>query len=236
MNSRRRIIPIVIAVALTCIVLAALSGRRTLRAVAYNDHDGTIELDGRTRNYFVHTPPAHTGKAPLPLVLVLHGATESAENVERLSGMSAKADQENFLVVYPTGTGRLKNVPTWNAGACCGYAMENKIDDVAFLRALLEKVEKDYSVDPKRVYAAGISNGGMMSYRLACELSDKFAAISPVEEAQDLPCHPTSPVSVIVFHGTANHLVPFNGGSTPYQLGSVRSDTCVADTVAFWVE
>jgi len=160
MNFRRRIIPIVIAVALTCIILAALSGHRVLRAFAYNDHDGTIVVDGRTCNYFVHTPPSYTGKTPL--VLVLHGATQSAENVERLSGMSAKADQENFLVTYPTGTGRLKNVPTWNAGACCGYATENKIDDVGFLRALLEKMEKDYSVDPKRIYATGISNGGMM--------------------------------------------------------------------------
>src|SRR5271156_6206366 len=236
MKARRGGTPMVIALVLACIVLAALSGRRTLRALAYHDHDATIKIDGRTRNYFVHTPPAYTGKTPLPLILVLHGATESAENVERLSGISAKADQENFLAVYPTGTGRLKNVPTWNSGACCGYAMEHKIDDVAFLRALLEKVEKDYSVDPKRIYATGISNGGMMSYRLACELSDKFAAISPVEGAQDLPCHPTSPVSVIVFHGTADHLVPFNGGSTPYQMGSIRSDTSVADTVAFWVK
>jgi polyhydroxybutyrate depolymerase len=235
MKPRPRIIPILIAVALTCIVLAALSGRRMLHALASDDHDATIEIDGRTRNYFVHTPPGYTGKRPLPLVLVLHGATESAENVERLSGMSAKADQENFLAVYPSGSGRLKNVPTWNSGACCGYAMENKIDDIAFLRALLEKVETDYSVNPQRVYATGISNGGMMSYRLACELSDKFAAISPVEGAQDIPCHPTSPVSVIVFHGTADHLVPFNGGSTPYQIGSVRADTSVADTVAFWV-
>ncbi|MGB7750625.1 MAG: PHB depolymerase family esterase [Candidatus Acidiferrales bacterium] len=236
MKARRGVTPIVIAVALTCIVLAGISGRHMLHALAYNDHDGTIEIDGRTRNYFVHTPPGYTGKTPLPLVLVLHGATESANNVERLSGMSAKADQQNFLAVYPTGTGRLKNVPTWNSGACCGYAMEHKIDDVAFVRALLERVEKDYSVDPKRIYATGISNGGMMSYRLACEVSDKFAAISPVEGAQDIPCHPTSPVSVIVFHGTADHLVPFNGGSTPYQMGSVRSDASVADTVAFWVD
>jgi polyhydroxybutyrate depolymerase len=215
--------------------LVAISGHRIMHALAYNDHDGTIVVDGRTRNYFVHTPAGYTGKTPLPLVFVLHGATESAENVERLSRMSLKADAENFLVVYPTGSGRLKNIPTWNSGACCGYAMENKIDDVGFMRALLEKVENDYSVDPKRVYATGISNGGMMSYRLACELSDKFAAISPVEGAQDLACHPTSPVSVIVFHGTADHLVPFDGGSTPYQMGSIRSDASVADTVAFWV-
>jgi polyhydroxybutyrate depolymerase len=235
MKPRRRIFPILIAVVLTCIVLASLSGYRILRALAHNDHDGAIVVDGRTRNYFVHTPPAYTGKTPLPLVLVLHGATESADNVERLSGMSAKADQENFLVVYPTGTGRLKNVPTWNSGACCGYAMENKIDDVAFLSALLEKVDKDFSVDPKRVYATGISNGGMMSYRFACELSDKFAAISPVEGAQDLPWHPTTPVSVIVFHGTADPLVPFKGGSTSYQMSSIRSDTPVANKISFWV-
>ncbi len=111
MNSRRRIFPIVVAVVLTSIVLAALSGHRILRALAYNDHDGSIVVDGRTRNYFVHTPPAYTGKTPLPLVLVLHGATESADSVERLSGMSEKADQQNFLAVYPSGTGRLKNIP-----------------------------------------------------------------------------------------------------------------------------
>jgi len=75
-----------------------------------------------------------------------------------------------------------------------------------------------------------------MSYRLACELANRIAAIAPVEGSQDLECHPSNPVSVIVFHGTADRLVPFEGGTTPFQLGSRRSDTSVASTVAFWTK
>jgi polyhydroxybutyrate depolymerase len=194
---------------------------------------GTIEVGGRTRSYFVHVPARYDGKTSMAVVFVLHGATQSAESAERMSGMSAKADKENFLAVYPSGIG---HVPTWNAGACCGYAMQTRVDDVGFFRALIDELEQDYTVDPKRIFATGISNGAMMSYRLACEMSDEIAAIAPVEGAQDLTCRPSSPVSVIVFHGTADHLVPFEGGSTPFQIGSKRSDTPVADTVAFWVK
>ena len=196
----------------------------------------TIDVGGRTRSYFVHRPPTYNGKTALPLVLVLHGGTQSAASAERMSGMSDEADKENFLVAYPSGTGRLKNVPTWNSGNCCGYALENHVDDVAFLRALISKLEHDYAVDPKRIYVTGISNGAMMSYRAACELSDKIAAIAPVEGAQNVPCKPSSPVSLIVFHGTADRLVPFSGGSTPFQVGPKRSDTSVADAIAFWVK
>jgi polyhydroxybutyrate depolymerase len=212
-------------------ILSALAVHRLLRASpAENSHSGSIEVDGRVREYYVHTPRGYTGKTPLPMVLVLHGAIQTPEGIDKMSGMSAKADARNFLAVFPKGTGQ---VDTWNAGACCGYAMNNRVDDMAFFRAL---IEKDYAVDPKRIYSTGISNGAMMSYRLACELSDKIAAIAPVEGAQDITCNPSSPVSVIVFHGTADRLVPYNGGSTPYQMGSKRSDTSVADTVAFWVK
>jgi polyhydroxybutyrate depolymerase len=242
MGSRRGILwPI----GVTCgLFLVSLVGAAAVRKLALGDtppagnKPGTIEVGGRTRDYFVHVPPSYDGQTAVPVVLVLHGATESPENVERLSGMSAKADKENFLAVYPRGTGRQERalMPTWNAGECCAYAMENHVDDVAFLSALVDEIEQDYNVDAKRIFVTGISNGGMMSYRLACELSDKIAAIAPVEGAQDVPCHPANRVSVMVFHGTADHLVPFDGGSTPFQLGSKRSDASVADTVAFWVK
>jgi polyhydroxybutyrate depolymerase len=153
-----------------------------------------------------------------------------------MSGMSAKADRENFIAVYPKGTGRASMFPTWNSGNCCAYAMENHIDDVGFLRALIESLEHNYAVDARRVYATGISNGGMMSYRLACELADKIAAIAPVEGALNVDCRPTAPVSVIIFHGTADRLVPFSGGSTPYQIGARRTDNSVAAAVDFWVK
>jgi polyhydroxybutyrate depolymerase len=196
----------------------------------------TLEFGGRTRRYLIHRPKGYDGKTPLPLVLVLHGAVQGAINVERMSGMSAKADEEGFLVAYPNGTSGSGLAPTWNAGACCGYAMTNKVDDVGFLRALIDRLEHDYTVDPKRVFVTGISNGGMMSYRLACELADRVAAIAPVEGAQDLECRPSGPVSVLIFHGTADLLVPYKGGRTPFQIPPVRTDTPVSSTVAFWVK
>jgi polyhydroxybutyrate depolymerase len=98
----------------------------------------SLEFGGRTRTYLVHVPAGHDSKTPLPLVFVLHGATQSAESAERMSGMSPKADQNHFIAVYPSGTGRLSGVPTWNAGNCCGYALANRIDDIGFFRALIE--------------------------------------------------------------------------------------------------
>lgn len=218
---------------LLALSIAAGCHRFEARAAQAGNRSGILDFGGRTREYFVHVPPAYDGKTRLPLVLVLHGATQTPEGIERMSGMSAAADKETFLAVYPRGTGL---VLSWNSGACCGYAMENRVDDTGFLRALLDKLERDYAVDPRRIFATGISNGGMMSYRLACELADKVAAIAPVEGAQDLPCHPSNRVSVIVFHGTSDHLVPFEGGTTPFQLGSRRSDASVASSLAFWVK
>ncbi len=196
---------------------------------------GTINVDGRVRTYLLHVPPNYDAGKPAPLVLVLHGATQSPENIEGMSGMSLMADQQGFIAVYPSGTGRLSNVPTWNSGNCCGYARENNVNDVAFIAALIDTLERSYSIDRKRIFVTGISNGAMMSFRLGCELSGTIAAIAPVEGAQNLPCHPSSPVSVLVFHGTADRLVPFDGGSTPFQIGPRRDDTPVSDTVAFWV-
>jgi len=219
-----------------CTDTLRLRGPAFASDAAVGTESKTLEFGGRTRTYLVHPPAGYDAKTPLALVLVLHGALQGAANVESLSGMSAKADKEKFLVVYPNGTSRSGLVPTWNAGACCGYAQTNKVDDVGFLRALIDKLEHDYNVDPKRIFATGISNGGMMSYRLACELADRIAAIAPVEGAQDIDCRPSGPVSVLVFHGTADLLVPYNGGTTPFQLGSKRTDTPVSSTVGFWVK
>jgi len=213
---------------------AALSwGRRSAATAGSRTVSGSIESGGLTRTYLLHVPAQHDAGSPLPLVFVLHGGTQSPESAERMSGMSNKADSERFLAVYPRGTGKL---PTWNSGNCCARAMQNHVDDVGFLKALIEKLERDYAVDSRRVYATGISNGAMMSYRLVCELADQFAAVAPVEGALNVDCRPSAPVSVLIFHGTADRLVPYEGGSTPFQISGRRNDTSVADAVAFWVK
>jgi polyhydroxybutyrate depolymerase len=232
----KRIILIGIA-ALFLVAFFARAAHRA-RAAAVGSKSQTMQFDGRTRRYILHVPSGYATSNPGALVLVLHGATQSPTSAETMSRMSDLADKNNFLAVYPSGTSRNPDdrIPTWNSGACCGYAMENKINDVGFLSALIDQLRNTYSIDAKRVYVTGISNGAMMSYRLACELSSKIAGIAPVEGAQDIPCQPSERVSVLIFHGTDDHLVPFNGGSTPFQLGSKRSDASVADAIQFWVK
>jgi polyhydroxybutyrate depolymerase len=201
-----------------------------------NHHEGSIEVGGRTRTYFVHTPPGYDGKTHLPMVIVIHGGGGNAENAEKMSRMSAKADQENFLVAYPNGTGRFdERFLTWNTGNCCGYARRENVDDVAFFRALIDQLEKNYPVDPQRLYVTGMSNGGMMTYLAGCNLADKIAAIAPVAGAQNFDCHPSQPLSVIGFHGTADENVPFNGGTGTKSIGGPRVDKPVSYAINFWV-
>jgi polyhydroxybutyrate depolymerase len=241
-RNRRILLIIFIILLIFAFVLRRTRARRapapesTFASTPSGTQSATLEFGGRTRTYLLHVPPGYDAKAPAPLVFVLHGATESADNVEKLSGMSAKADQEHFIAVYPYGTGRLSEVPTWNAGNCCGYAIQNKVDDIGYFRALIEKIEGQYSINRKRIYFTGISNGAMMSYRVACEMAGEVAAIAPVEGALNVECHPSAPVSVLIFHGTADRLVPFDGGSTPFQIGGRRTDASVADAVNFWVK
>jgi polyhydroxybutyrate depolymerase len=208
------------------------------------DTTRTLNVGAQQRSYVVHTPPAMAAGRRLPLVVVLHGGGGNGELAAQQTRFSEQADRSGFIAVYPNGSDRVRpllnamgkpGLLTWNAGACCGYAMRNKIDDVAFIRAVVAQVGRDYAIDAKRVYAAGISNGGMMAYRLACEASDIFAAIGPVAAVQIAPaCQPTQPVAVIHFHGTADHNVPMAGG-----VGSkaIEKDSRppVQSTIDFWV-
>lgn len=181
-----------------------------------SEQQRALILNGIKRSYVVRVPPEATQRNELlPLVLVLHGGGGNAALAESMTGFSEKAGKEGFIVVYPNGTGRFKDkLLTWNADHCCGYAMENRIDDVGFINALIDKLIKDYPVDPKRIYAAGMSNGGMMTHRLGIALSNRFAAIAPVvatlfgDESK-----PEYPVSAIMFNGMLDKSVPNQGGS-----------------------
>jgi len=190
--------------------------------------------DGLKRSYLVHVPAGYDGQKPLPVVLAFHGGGGRAEVQREQSQLDRTADQFGFLAVYPDGTGRLRLL-TWNAGTCCGYAVQHKVDDVAFTSELIDHLGTQFPIDPRRIYATGLSNGGMLCYRLACELSDRIAAIAPVagDMGVDGPL-PKRPVPVIHFHGLKDPNVLFEGGIGPNQFQKTPHRS-IPDSLAFWV-
>jgi polyhydroxybutyrate depolymerase len=219
------------------IVLVAGAAALHAAPVLAGDNADQVTVDGRVRTYLVHVPARYDGKTPTPIVIVLHGGGGSSAGAMRQSGMSAKGDKENFLAVYPDGTGILTGrLLTWNSGNCCGYAMNSGVDDVAFIRAMLDRLQRDYAVDTKRVFVTGISNGAMMAYRLACEMSDRIAAIAPVAGAQNVDCAGARPVSVIIFHGARDQNVLLDGGEPVKHFGPSRIDRSVSYAASFWAK
>lgn len=217
--------------ALLLVMLASAFGQ-----LGPGDHTRSVGCDGRTRSYIVHLPPAYDGSEPLPVVLAFHGGGSNAEQMARFSGLNHKADQAGFIAVYPNGTGRFERMLTWNAGNCCGYAMRNNVDDVGFVRALLDDLAGAAKIDDHRVYATGMSNGAIISYRLASELSDRIAAIAPVAGPMGTEtCIPTRPVPVMHFHGTDDEFAAFHGGPGPKSIS--RTDFySVEHSIQAWVK
>ena len=182
--------------------------------LAPGDHTRTLQVDGRERSYLVHIPPKHDPKKPTPVVLVFHGGGTNAQIMVRFCGMNKKSDEVGFVAVYPNGTGTADLFLTWNAGGFQGPNADKRPNDVKFVSMLLDDVTTVVNVDSKRVYATGMSNGGMMCYRLGAELSDRIAAIAPVSGTMAIPDYkPKRPVPVMHFHGTTDNIVPFNGPS-----------------------
>ncbi len=199
------------------------------------DHTRSIKVGSLTRSYIVHVPPSYDGTKPFPVVLAFHGGGSNAEQMIRFSGLNDKADEAGFLTVYPNGTGRFPRMLTWNGGNCCGYAMQNKVDDVAFVRALLDDLAKVAKIDPKRIYATGMSNGAIISYYLASNLSDRIAAIAPVGGPMGTKeCNPKRPVSVLHFHGTADEFAAFKGGPGPKSFSGTNFFS-VEHSIKAWV-
>jgi len=168
----------------------------------------TLENAGVTRNYILNVPSSYKADKPVPLVVFFHPLLTDAATAERSSGYTELANKEGFIVAYPDG----QESAAWNVGPCCTQSRD--VDDVGFAKALVAKVETEYCVDAKRVYAAGFSMGGGMAHYLGCEAADVFAAIAPgaFDLLAENTCAPARPITVIAFRSESDAIVPYAGG------------------------
>ena len=194
----------------------------TLAVIAQQNLTGTLNFGGINRNYRLHLPPNYEAGSAIPLVFNFHGFTSNATQQELYSGMNAISDTANFAVCYPNGLNA-----AWNVG----WVFGSNADDVGFISALIDDLINKYAVDPSRVYACGMSNGGFMSFRLACELNKKIAAVvsvtGSIAPGRLSLCKPGRSVPVMAIHGTADEIVPFNGSLISLPVNQV---------VSFWSE
>lgn len=211
-----------------------LLGCSLVRPAEEHTVEGKLRVGDLDRAYLLHLPPTILPNTPAALVLVFHGGGGHAKQMEHFSAFSALSDREGFIVCYPDGIEK-----NWNDGRVVedSRAHREKIDDVAFIDALLTEIAKKHPVDPKRIYATGISNGAFFSNRLGAERASRFAAIAPVvggmapTVAADF--HPTDPVSVVILQGVDDPLVPYDGGPIKFNRGQTVS---TASTARKWVE
>jgi len=199
------------------------------------DHTRSLPVNSTERSYLVHVPTKYNPKKPTPVVLVYHGAMTNGAIMTAFSGLNKKADDAGFIAVYPNGNGEGKLMLLWNSGGLRGKSLNEKFDDVAFTAALLDDLATVANVDTQRIFATGISNGGMMCYRLAAELSDRIAAIAPVAGTMAIPePHLKRPVPVMHFHGTDDKLVPYSGADARARL--IVPFRSVDETMQIWAK
>jgi polyhydroxybutyrate depolymerase len=172
------------------------------------DFDRSVSVDGQDRTYFLHIPPGVAESTPVPVVVVLHDFTHIISQIRSWTKFDNLSDNNGVVLVYPKGFAN-----SWNSGGCCGMAGEDNLDDVKFVGQILSDLQKTITVDPSRIYAAGLGNGGMMAYRLACEMSETFAAIAAVGGPLFYDqCQPEHSVAVIHIHGLSDPHSPYDGG------------------------
>lgn len=207
-----------------------------LAACAGDEHTvrKTITVDEREREYLLHVPPSREKDGPAALVVVLHGGGGNAAQAERFTGFSRLSDREGFIVVYPDAVEK-----NWNDGRGAERLASQKagVDDVKYIGAMIDAVAREHDVDPKRIYATGASNGGIMSQYLAIKLSGRFAAIGcvigSIAEPAAKDFKPGHPVSVLIMNGTEDPLVPFDGGVVARNRGEVIA---TREAAGLWIE
>jgi polyhydroxybutyrate depolymerase len=188
------------------------------------------------RPFDVFVPTSYTSSVPMPLVLLLHGISTSSARMESIAKLQPVAEERGFLYVHPDGTLDAAGDPFWNATDGCCNAYDAPVDDSAYLQAVIEQVQATYNVDSKRIYIVGVSNGGFMAYRMACDHADTIAAIASVAGATFLDatmCGPSGPVSVLQVHGTTDQIVPYDGGELIPGHPFPSAATTVADWAAY---
>jgi polyhydroxybutyrate depolymerase len=171
--------------------------------------------DGRERTYRLYVPTSLPTDRPVPLLIALHGGTGTGVQFARNSELDGIAEANGFIVAFPDGIEIVGTVPgrVWNGGYCCGPAVTQNVDDVGFISRLIDDVKDGHRIDDRQVFAAGHSNGGIMAYRLACELSDKIVGVGLQAGSLGIDrCEPEHPVSLIHIHGTADDNHPIDGG------------------------
>jgi polyhydroxybutyrate depolymerase len=206
------------------------------------DYRNSLEHGGRTRQYRVHVPSTYRGDTPAPLLVSLHGGGGSMDYMatDEHYGQLSHAARAGHVLVFPNGISRFRGgmLATWNAGACCGAARDEDVDDVGFIRAVLERVMRQLNIDRERVYATGMSNGAMMAYRLACEMPETIRAVAAVAGTDNTrECAPARPVSVLHIHARNDTHVLYEGGAGPDSVDRalVTDYRSVPATIARWV-
>ncbi|PLY01565.1 MAG: hypothetical protein C0622_06915, partial [Desulfuromonas sp.] len=193
------------------------------------------------RKYLLHVPASYDGTQPLPLLFFFHGGGGHMEHAAEHYGWCETAEREGFIVAFPNGSSVLPRgrLATWSAGECCGYARDNGVDEVAFVRGMIADIAAKVAIDKKRIFATGMSNGGTLAHRLACEMADIFTAVASVAGTDNTTvCTPARPISVMHIHALDDTHVLFNGGAGEDAFrdpAMVTDFTSVSETIARWV-
>ncbi len=208
----------------------------SVNAFKPGDYRFTLTHNGAKRYYLLHVPSSYSG-ASTPLILAFHGGMGNAEGMERY-GLLEKSDKEGFVLALPNGASRLSSgkLATWNAGDCCGHAVSSESDDIGFIKKVIKDIQG--KINTGKIFATGMSNGGMISHRLACEMPDVFTAIAAVAGTNNYStCNPKEPISILHIHSKKDQHVLFEGGCGPDCVAKGETEhRSVADTITGWLE
>jgi polyhydroxybutyrate depolymerase len=222
------------------LLASALFAKASFAALAPGNYQFALTHQNLPRSYLVHVPPQASQKQALPVVLSFHGGGSNAEVMKSYTRMDRASDRDGYIAVYPNGSSGIGGrFLTWNAGSCCGPAAALQIDDVGFSLAVLDDLAARASIDAKRVYATGLSNGSMMAYRLAAEASERIAAVAGVAGTMSLTRFaPKLPMPVMHIHSTQDHIARYDGGLGPPTtiLDTRTFHTSVEDMLRKWLD